>query len=82
MAYLSKYYLDDNRTPTFLKQLPKNLVDALVAYRRWHDILSILVDARGTIRAFAYLGSKGGASTISQQLAKQGFLRGLLPVAF
>jgi len=70
---LGKYYLDDNRTPIPFEQLPKTLVDALVATEDARYFEHSGVDARGTIRAFAYLGSKGGASTISQQLAKQLF---------
>ncbi|WP_394974338.1 transglycosylase domain-containing protein [uncultured Croceitalea sp.] len=71
---LGKLYLDDNRTPVSFNQLPKNLVDALVATEdaRYYDHAGI--DARGTLRAFAYLGKKGGASTISQQLARQLFV--------
>ncbi|GMN10126.1 transglycosylase domain-containing protein [Croceitalea sp. MTPC9] len=71
---LGKLYLDDNRTPVSFDQLPKNLVDALVATEdaRYYDHAGI--DARGTLRAFAYLGKKGGASTISQQLARQLFV--------
>ncbi len=71
---LGKLYLDDNRTPVSSNQLPKNLVDALVATEdaRYYDHAGI--DARGTLRAFAYLGKKGGASTISQQLARQLFV--------
>ncbi|WP_420401507.1 penicillin-binding protein 1A [Flagellimonas sp.] len=71
---LGKLYLDDNRTPVAFKELPQNLVDALVATEdaRYFDHAGI--DARGTIRAFAYLGRKGGASTISQQLARQLFI--------
>ncbi len=67
---LGKFYLDDNRTDVGFEQLPKHLVDALVATEdaRYYDHAGI--DARGTIRAFAFLGKKGGASTISQQLAK------------
>ncbi len=68
---LGKYYLDDNRTPVAFEDLPQNLVDALVATEdaRYFDHAGI--DARGTIRAFAFLGKRGGASTISQQLARQ-----------
>ena len=33
-ATLGKFYLDDNRTPVDYKDLPQNLVDALVAHRR------------------------------------------------
>ncbi|AXG69074.1 penicillin-binding protein 1A [Kordia sp. SMS9] len=71
---LGKYYLKDNRTPVNYKELPKDLVNALIATEdaRFHDHSGI--DVRGTVRAFAYLGSKGGASTISQQLARQLFV--------
>jgi penicillin-binding protein 1A len=71
---LGKFYLDDNRTDVAYEDLPKNLVQALVATEdaRYYEHSGI--DARGTIRAFAYLGKKGGASTISQQLARQLFV--------
>ncbi len=70
---LGKFYLDDNRTPVKYKDLPKHLVDALVATEdeRFYDHSGI--DVRGTMRAVVYLGRKGGASTITQQLAKQLF---------
>ncbi len=72
---LGKFYLNDNRTPVGYDELPKNLVDALIATEdaRFHDHAGI--DARGTLRAAFFLGTKGGASTISQQLAKQLFHR-------
>ena len=71
---LGKFYFNDNRTTVGYDELPKHLVDALIATEdaRYHDHAGI--DARGTIRAFAFLGSKGGASTISQQLARQLFV--------
>jgi len=71
---LGKFYLDDNRTPVVFKDLSKNLVDALIATEdvRYYDHSGI--DARGTLRAFAYLGKRGGASTITQQLARQLFI--------
>ena len=70
---LGKFYFDDNRTPVAYDDLPKNLVDALIATEdiRFYDHSGI--DARGTLRAFMQLGAGGGASTISQQLAKQLF---------
>ncbi|WP_350284166.1 transglycosylase domain-containing protein [uncultured Croceitalea sp.] len=70
---LGKLYLDDNRTPVSFEQLPLNLVNALVATEdaRYYDHAGI--DARGTMRAFMFLGRRGGASTISQQLSKQLF---------
>lgn len=71
---LGKFYLDDNRTDVKFEDLPDNLVNALIATEdaRFRDHSGI--DARGTVRAFAYLGRKGGASTISQQLARQLFV--------
>ena len=71
---LGKYYLDDNRTPIPFDEIPKNLVDALVATEDARYYEHSGVDARGTLRAFFYLGSKGGASTISQQVARQLFV--------
>lgn len=71
---LGKYYFNDNRTPVDYKELPQHLVDALIATEdvRYHEHAGI--DARGTIRAFVFLGKRGGASTISQQLARQLFV--------
>lgn len=72
---LGKFYFNDNRTPVGYEELPKNLVDALIATEdaRFHEHAGI--DARGTLRAAIFLGRNGGASTISQQLAKQLFHR-------
>ena len=71
---LGKFYYEDNRTPVAFSELPKHLVDALIATEdvRYFDHAGI--DARGTLRAFAFLGKRGGASTISQQLARQLFV--------
>ena len=69
-------FFKENRTPISYEDLPQHLVDALIATEdaRYYDHSGI--DARGTLRAFIFLGSKGGASTISQQLAKQLFTGG------
>ncbi|MGB5942246.1 MAG: transglycosylase domain-containing protein [Leeuwenhoekiella sp.] len=66
---LGKFF-NENRTPIKYDDLPQNLVDAVVATedKRYYDHAGI--DPRGTARAFFYMGSKGGASTITQQLAK------------
>lgn len=73
-ATLGKFYLDDNRTPVDYKELPQNLVHALVATEdaRYYDHSGI--DGIGFLRAVAFLGQRGGASTISQQLARQLFV--------
>ena len=69
-------FFKENRTPVSYEDLPQHLVDALVATEdaRYYDHSGI--DARGTLRAFIFLGTKGGASTITQQLAKQLFTGG------
>jgi penicillin-binding protein 1A len=69
---IGKFY-NENRSSITYSELPKHLVDALVATEdeRFYDHSGI--DARGTLRAVTRLGTSGGASTLSQQLAKQLF---------
>ncbi|RZV63196.1 MAG: penicillin-binding protein, partial [Flavobacteriaceae bacterium] len=72
---LGKFYFNDNRTPVDYEDLPVHLVDALIAVEdaRYADHSGI--DARGLLRAIFKLGrGGGGASTISQQLARQLFV--------
>ncbi|WP_088340043.1 penicillin-binding protein 1A [Robiginitalea sediminis] len=71
---LGKIYLEENRTDVPFGELPENLVNALIATEdaRYYEHSGI--DARGTLRAFVFLGQRGGASTISQQLARQLFV--------
>ena len=71
---LGKFYFNDNRTPITYEELPQNIIDALIATEdeRYRDHAGI--DWRGTLRAIYYLGRKGGASTITQQLARQLFV--------
>ncbi len=71
---LGKYYLDDNRTPITYEELPQNMVQALIATEDERFYEHAGIDWRGTLRAFAYLGKRGGASTITQQLARQIFV--------
>lgn len=63
-------FYKENRTPVKFEELPDHLVNALIATEdvRFYDHAGI--DAKGTARAVFFLGTKGGASTISQQLAK------------
>ncbi|MDG5491165.1 penicillin-binding protein 1A [Psychroserpens sp. SPM9] len=72
---LGKFYLDDNRTPVDYEELPKQLVDALVATEDIRHYEHAGIDFRGTMRAIVKMGRGGGASTISQQLAKQLFTK-------
>ena len=66
-------YFEQNRSQLKYSDLPKNFVQALVATEdeRFYDHSGI--DGRGTLRAIASLGTTGGASTLTQQLAKQLF---------
>jgi len=63
-------YFKENRTPIKFKDLPTNLVEALIATEDTRFYNHSGIDMRGTTRAVVFLGSKGGASTITQQLAK------------
>ncbi|MGY5845904.1 penicillin-binding protein 1A [Salegentibacter sp. HM20] len=66
---LGKYY-SENRTPIKFEDLPDHLVDALVATEDERFYKHSGIDAKGTLRAAIYLGTRGGASTITQQLSK------------
>lgn len=63
-------YAVENRTPIGYKDLPQNLVDALVATEDVRFYEHSGIDFRGTARAFIKFGKDGGASTVTQQLAK------------
>lgn len=69
-------YFKQNRTPIVYKDLPQNLVDALIATEDARFYKHSGIDFYATIRAFAFLGSRGGGSTITQQLSKQLFTGG------
>ena len=71
---LGKYYRE-NRTPVKYSELPQNLIQALIATEdeRYYDHSGI--DFQGTARAALKFGKDGGASTITQQLAKMLFTK-------
>mgnify|MGYP000238783772 CR=1 FL=1 len=66
---------DPNRTPVGFKDLPDNLVKALVATEDERFLSHTGIDLRGLARAILFMGSRGGASTLTQQLAKQFFIK-------
>ena len=66
---LGKYF-KYNRVWTPFEELNPNVVNALIATEDIRFFNHSGIDARGTMRALFYLGRKGGASTITQQLAK------------
>ena len=63
-------YFKENRTPVEFKDISKNVVDALIATEdvRFYNHSGIDIQALG--RAVVGMGKEGGASTITQQLAK------------
>ncbi|MDG1398335.1 MAG: transglycosylase domain-containing protein [Polaribacter sp.] len=65
-------YAKENRTPVNYKELPQNIVNALVATEDERFYEHSGIDYIGTARAILKPGS-GGASTITQQLAKMLF---------
>ena len=69
---IGKFYME-NRTPVKYADLPKHLVDALIATEDVRFYEHSGIDTKGTVRAMVSLGSSGGASTITQQLAKNLF---------
>lgn len=68
-------YATENRTPINYKELPKNIVQALVATEDERFYEHSGIDFKGTARAILKPGT-GGASTITQQLAKNLFNNG------
>ncbi|MBU2062453.1 MAG: transglycosylase domain-containing protein, partial [Bacteroidetes bacterium] len=68
-------YFQQNRSQLKYSDLPKNFVDALVATEDERFYEHSGIDGRGTLRAISSLGRAGGASTLTQQLAKQLFHR-------
>lgn len=69
---MGKYYIED-RVNVQTRDISKHVVNALVATedKRFYDHSGI--DGFSLMRAFFYLGSEGGASTITMQTAKNLF---------
>ena len=68
-SVLGKFYTE-NRVPVNFDELPESLVQALVATEDERYYQHSGIDFRGLVRAVAFMGKRGGASTITQQLAK------------
>ena len=66
-------YAFENRTPVKYKDIPQNLVKALVATEDERFYNHSGIDFKGTLRAILSLGKSGGGSTITKQLAKMTF---------
>ena len=71
-SLMGQYY-KENRIPVDYEHISPHVVNALIATEDERFREHGGIDVRGTLRAAAYLGKKGGASTITQQLAKMLF---------
>ncbi|WP_420151355.1 penicillin-binding protein 1A [Spirosoma sp.] len=69
---IGKFYAE-NRTPIKYENIPKQLINALVATEDARFYEHSGIDPRAIGRAAASLGREGGGSTITQQLAKNLF---------
>lgn len=67
---MGKIYTE-NRSPVDFKDISKNVIDALIATEDVRFYEHAGIDAIAIGRAVKGLGSEGGGSTITQQLAKQ-----------
>ena len=67
---IGKFYLKENRTPVHFNDLSPWLPKALVATEDERFYNHSGVDFRGLARAIVFMGTKGGGSTITQQLSK------------
>ncbi|MEN9332833.1 MAG: hypothetical protein RLY35_13 [Bacteroidota bacterium] len=68
-------YFKENRADVKFQEIPKHVVDALVATEDERFYQHSGVDYLGLFRAMFSLGQDGGGSTITQQLAKQQFTK-------
>jgi penicillin-binding protein 1A len=73
---MGKYYTKD-RTNVKYGDISPNVINALIATEDERFYQHSGIDAKGTARAVLFLGTKGGASTITQQLAKNMLEQGL-----
>ena len=70
---LGKIYSQEDRTNIKYNELPKHIVNALVATEDARFFKHSGIDIKSLFRAVFFLGKRGGGSTITQQLAKNMF---------
>ena len=71
-SQMGQYYRE-NRIPVTYDRISLNVVNALIATEDERFREHSGIDLRGTARAAVFLGNKGGASTLTQQLSKMLF---------
>ncbi|HEX7846346.1 MAG TPA: transglycosylase domain-containing protein, partial [Chitinophagaceae bacterium] len=68
---MGKYYTErGNRSNVKYRDISKHVIDALIATEDERFYSHAGIDVKSTLRAVFTLGSQGGGSTITQQLAK------------
>ena len=72
---IGKIWKNETRSPVKFEELSPYLVDALIATEDERFRKHSGIDVRSTVRAVVFLGRRGGASTLTQQLAKQLFTK-------
>jgi len=68
-------FYKENRQDISYNEIPKHVIDALIATEDARFMQHSGIDYRGLVRAGISLGADGGGSTITQQLAKLQFTR-------
>ncbi|MCQ2310242.1 MAG: transglycosylase domain-containing protein [Paludibacteraceae bacterium] len=71
MQSLGRYYRQENRVGVQYADLSPDLINALIATEDVRFYQHTGIDTKSLLRAIITLGSAGGGSTITQQLAKQ-----------
>ena len=71
---LGKYYFNDNRTPIEYEDISPETINALIVIEDERFYSHPGIDLKATLRAIVFLNQRGGASTITQQLARQLFV--------
>ena len=66
-------YYRENRIPVKYERISPHVVNALIATEDERFRAHSGVDLRGTVRAAVFMGRRGGASTLTQQLSKMLF---------
>ena len=67
---IGKFYIKENRTPVRYDELSPYLPQALIATEDERYYNHSGIDFRSLTRAIAFMGRRGGGSTITQQLSK------------
>lgn len=70
---MGKIYSQEDRTNITFNELPRHMVNALVATEDARFYKHSGIDVKSLFRAVVFLGKRGGGSTITQQLAKNMF---------